>query len=195
MKIVAYSSWTASAVFGAIVGAPFLLIFGARWFLGYLYSTKPFRLKRLPVISNLALGIVYCFTFLAGFLVAPAESWESFPLRLGIGFIVWFAFASEFKDIKDYEGDRIDGVRTLPGIFGLAKSKNLIGLMGMFGFLSVAFLYKEYLGILIWPTLGFGALYYFLVNAKIYREQPIIFTSLGFALVLFALSILKIIIP
>lgn len=43
--------------------------------------------------------------------------------------IVAFVLTTPFKDIKDYEGDSVDGIRTIPVIFGMERGKRIIGLL------------------------------------------------------------------
>jgi 4-hydroxybenzoate polyprenyltransferase len=98
-------------------GAPFLVLPAAA---AALYSL--FRVKRLLLVKNLIVGI----------------SWGIIPLGVavyyGIGltpeiavlsafFTVMLTVAAAVFDIKDIEGDRAEGIRTVPIAFGLRKTR------------------------------------------------------------------------
>lgn len=97
----------------------------------WLYSNQ---LKRLPLIGNMVIAM------LSGLSVGiVAVLYQDYKL------LVWayalFAFAISLireiiKDMKDVQGDEVFGCRTLPIIWGIRKTKNLLYiLIGFFIFL------------------------------------------------------------
>lgn len=107
-----------------------LLNFLAAFFL-WLYSNQ---LKRLPLVGNVVIAM------LSGLSVGiVAVLYQDYKL------LVWvyalFAFAISLireiiKDMKDVQGDEVFGCRTLPIIWGIRKTKNLLYiLIGFFIFL------------------------------------------------------------
>lgn len=44
-----------------------------------------------------------------------------FPFEIAFAMLVFYTLTTPFKDIKDYEGDKIDGIFTIPVLFGLEK--------------------------------------------------------------------------
>ena len=90
-------------------------------FLIILYT--PF-LKKIPFIGNLVIAFILCMVF----ITTTAYLQGNFIL---ISPIVIFSFLlmlvrEIIKDIADLKGDKFFGVRTLPVVFGINKSFNLI---------------------------------------------------------------------
>ena len=77
-------------------------------------------LKRIPLLGNMAvatmLGLVFLFSE-AAFTGVVSTMWTPALLAFGLMFIREF-----IKDIEDIEGDKLDGARTFPVVFGLEKS-------------------------------------------------------------------------
>ncbi len=111
------------------------------WVLGFIHFAAAFllwfysnRLKRLPLIGNLTIALL---SGLAVFVVSILYR----DHRLLIDVYALFAFAISLireiiKDMEDVEGDALFGCRTLPIIWGIRKTKNLLyGLIAFFIFL------------------------------------------------------------
>jgi geranylgeranylglycerol-phosphate geranylgeranyltransferase len=104
----------------AEISIPLFLIAFFTSLLLFIYS---YKLKRLPLIGNITVafltGLVFIYSAIA------AGNWA--------GGIVPFVFAFEInlireilKDIEDIEGDRLNGLKTLPVSIGKDFSKKLI---------------------------------------------------------------------
>ena len=94
--------------------------------LGYwVYSCKPLRLKRIPLIAKLLIGLNSLFTAFAGFALAGGNI-AHFPWIWIFYIVVPLSLAANFVDLKDTEGDGITGVKTLPVMFGLQKARWII---------------------------------------------------------------------
>jgi len=96
----------------------------------------------------------------------------------------------QFIDIKDYEGDKKEGIKTLPVVLGLKKSKRLIGAFFVLTYLSVYLVVKE--KVLLIPLFVLGCIQYFLVNRKKYHER---WVFIAYLLIMFALLFLLIYFP
>jgi 4-hydroxybenzoate polyprenyltransferase len=102
-------------------------------FTGTLYSIKfsknlP-RLKDILGVKNITIALSWavCMALLPAFCLVENEV---IPIIL----IFYFFFLKSFInavlfDIRDIEGDRISGVRTIPVVFGRQKTKNLLLLL------------------------------------------------------------------
>ncbi len=181
--------WLASALFGAFAAgyAPFFMIvvFISAY---YIYSVPPLRLKFVPVLSSFLISLAILSAVLAGyFLVSPNKTLSSFPILLVAGIVVMFTLAVNVRDIKDIEGDRAEGVNTLPVLFK-EHGVRIVGLLlGVSFLLSPIFLSFPLLYIIATPT---AAIAYYLVIRKPYKELYIFilyFVFLSLASVLFAL--------
>ncbi len=100
---------------------------------GTLYSVRwlppglPYRrLKEIPFVKNIMVGFAWAF-FLALLPVALTGSTPDIrTVIMGLLFFFWGIMASTIPDIRDRLGDERTGVRTIPVIFGEAKTKGLL---------------------------------------------------------------------
>lgn len=156
----------------------------------WLYSLPPFRLKRVPILSNFVIGGAYLSTAIAGYLLVGKNGITDFPGRLALAIIWVYTFAVEFKNIKDISGDRADGIRTIPVILGDERSRLVIGLMGVAAFLGFPLFYPASATVLLPAALSAGTLYYYAVNRRPYRES-IVFGAIFLFIGLLALLWIK----
>jgi 4-hydroxybenzoate polyprenyltransferase len=140
--------------------------------LALLYSSPPLRLKRFFLVNPLFIGLAYLLFMMGGFfLVFPGETVSAFPKNIAYLIVLAVMLAANFKDIKDYEGDKKQGVLTIPVIFGLSVGKKIIGCLLFLStiiapyFLSIPALY--------FPAIVFGVLLYWLASRREYSEKPI----------------------
>jgi 4-hydroxybenzoate polyprenyltransferase len=145
----------------------FLLAFTASY---YIYSAPPTRLKRVPILSTFMIALATLSAALSGFYaVSEEKTLAAFPLRYIVLILLAVTLGAVFKDIKDIEGDKAEGLKTLPVIFGEKNGKRVVGLLLGIAFLLVpAILWRR---VLFWPSVAFGVAAYFLINAKTYRER------------------------
>lgn len=91
----------------------------------YIYSCKPFRLKRIPFLSKFIIGLNSLIVTVGAFCLAGGALFD-FPL-VWLFFILFpLSLAANFVDLKDIEGDRQTGIKTLPVIFGEKKALVII---------------------------------------------------------------------
>ena len=164
----------------------------------------PLRLKRVPYFSKLAilfnsmalifLGFTtfnagdlnsllhFIYTGRSNFLVLLGMSPTSSFKILAALLLSVLLLAMNFIDLKDYEGDKRGGIKTLPVLLGLPLSKFLIG--GAFLFLyTIA-------GVLIGGPVFFiavvlGLLQFYFINRKKYQEKYVFVMYLPSLLALF----------
>lgn len=150
----------------------------------YIYSARPLRLKKHFLSSSLLIGIASIATAMAGFfLVSPDQHINAFPIKA-----IWiiglaYALISNLKDIKDFEGDRIENIRTMPVVFGLENSKKIIAFLHAIVLLGVPLLLdiKE----MIVPAVFISLFLYFLFTKKEYQEKYIFLTLFLYLITLF----------
>lgn len=187
--------WLVLSLVGAyIVGYyPFfmMLIFTSAY---YLHSAPPLRLKRVPILSSFLNSLTCLATVLAGFFfLSPDKMLTAFPTLLVIGIIVVFTLSSNFRDIKDIEGDRAAGIQTLPVISG-TYGKQVVGVLLALGFLLVPIFLSFYtLYLFALPAAVIG---YRLCVKQPYKERYLfilyfVFYALTALLMLPLLSLLK----
>ncbi|MEK7569087.1 MAG: UbiA family prenyltransferase [Patescibacteria group bacterium] len=160
----------------------------------YVYSAPPLRLKRVPMLSSFLISLACLATILAGFFfLSPNKMLATFPTLYAVGIVVVLTLGVNIRDIKDIEGDRKAGIRTVPVIFG-AYGRQVVGIL-----LSLSFL-------LLPIFLSFYTLYLFAIPAAVigyklcvrqpYNEKYIFilfftFCASSILLTSFLLSLLK----
>jgi 4-hydroxybenzoate polyprenyltransferase len=131
---------------------------------GVLYSIKisNFRLKDITGIKNfiIALSCSSTFTFLP-----LAVSFRNLAIIMLVFYFIFVKILanSVLFDVRDIEGDRISGVRTIPVVFGKHKTKNLLLILNSTLIPWLAFSYRsgffhQYLIVLIF-AIAYGYWY------------------------------------
>ena len=134
----------------------------------FLYSMPPLRLKRVPIFSKLIISFNSLLLIIFGYVFAGGSLGE-FPFSLTLFFLTFFSLAINFIDIKDYEGDKRAGIKTLPVLLGLKRSKLIIGSFFLVSCTVVPFLMNQLL--LLIPAAIFGGAGFILINKKNYQER------------------------
>lgn len=164
--------WLAVALLGAW-GAGFYPFFMSLIYIAtsHIYSTPPLRLRRFPLIPSFLIGIASLTTILAGFFfISTNKQIQTFPVSLAVGIIIMVTLAINVKDVKDIEGDKADGIITIPILFKNNGVK-IVGLCFAVSFLLVPiFLSLYFLYIFSIPAAIIG---YMFVLKKPYKEEPI----------------------
>ncbi|GGP67618.1 hypothetical protein GCM10009347_36420 [Shewanella algicola] len=112
--------------FGYNISQPILLI--SMLSLGCLYSVPPFRLRRYLFVAPIVLTAIVMVCYLFGM----AMVWNnSTPEQLNLpelcSLALLFFIACQFKDLKDVEGDRANGVATLAVYLGAQRTYWVLG--------------------------------------------------------------------
>lgn len=110
--------------------------------LSWIYNMKPFRLKRVPLLATFIAACASIFIILIGFL-SNSNDFENFkylPIYLLLSMLIGYTLSLPIKDLKDYDGDKYDNIKTIPVIFGINKSRVIIGLNLLFSFILSAIL-------------------------------------------------------
>ncbi len=109
--------------------------------LSFAYSAPPLRLKRIPLVSNLSLGVISLLVCMAGFSAyAEERTFALFPPRLGWVIVLAFGLGFAAKDIKDRLGDGATGVVTLPVLLGEKGGRLATAVLVLLGYLAVPLL-------------------------------------------------------
>jgi len=136
----------------------------------YLYSCRPFRIKKIPIISKLFIGLNSFVVAMCGFVLAGGRL-NHFPLSWVLFILLPLSLSANFVDLKDTEGDRKTGVKTLPVLFGERKAKAFIAACTICTYLMAAILIN-----IIWfyPLVTLMAVIHcYLLYRKPYNEKPV----------------------
>ena len=140
------------------------------WITNYfLYSSPPFRFKLVPFFSKLVISLNSLLLFGLGYSLQAGTI--MIPKRIVLFFLVCITAVINFIDLKDYEGDKNAGIKTLATILGLEKSKLIIGLFFILTYSLTFFLFKDMFLQLV--MMSFGLLIFLMINRKHYSEKPI----------------------
>ncbi|MDH4210727.1 MAG: UbiA family prenyltransferase [candidate division WOR-3 bacterium] len=98
-----------------IINFQAFLILLAYLVLGIVYSMPPVRLKRIPVVSTFVIAVAVCLCIGLGFSVYyGGRAFAGIPGRVLIPTLVGVTLGFIAKDIGHVEGDRSQGVITVP---------------------------------------------------------------------------------
>lgn len=104
----------------AAVGAYALLFGAAIAALGFLYSASPVLGKNTPVASSLNHLVGGTLHFLLGYTLMHAP--DANGVCVGLFFGLVFAAGHLNQEVRDYAGDRINGIRTNAVAFGVRRA-------------------------------------------------------------------------
>lgn len=153
----------ASLLFSAIINLKVSLFLLVYQILAWIYSAWPFRLKRFAVVSTLISAFASIMVMFSGYvLLSPESDLKDFPGSILWLLIIAYTVSLPLKDFKDIEGDRRDGVYTIPVLLGENWGKLLIGSAIFTSFvLSTVFLNAFEL---FWWSAFFGGAAFWIVN-------------------------------
>ncbi len=135
----------------------------------FIYSNPPFRLKRFVIVNSFLVSLACLAIIMAGFFVVSTDkSILAFPSTLVLAIIIFFTAVTNIRDLKDIEGDRADGIKTLPVLLGLERSKKIIAGTICFFFLLTPW-YFEMPSLYI-PSVIASILMWYFTNKKDYVE-------------------------
>lgn len=164
-----------------IVGCLAILTFTGAY---YLYSMPPVRFKRVPVLSKLVIAVCTLGLVAAGYGTAGGNIKE-LPASLVAFFLVGLTLAVNFIDLKDYEGDKMSGIRTLPGLIGMRPAQYVLAALFL-AFYLMAYFVLDLATLVGLPQqanllllLGLGGLQGFFLTRTPYKERPVFGLYLG----------------
>ena len=103
-------------------------------FFAFFYTVPPLRMKKRFLINNLWQG------FSRGFLPwitvwSLSGRFDFLPFALGIIVSIWLTGYQTTKDFQDISGDTKFGIKTIPVVMGIEKSRIFIAIMGLISFI------------------------------------------------------------
>jgi 4-hydroxybenzoate polyprenyltransferase/Flp pilus assembly protein TadD len=173
-----------------VAHVPFLLVL-LSLVLSVAYSTPPLRLKRFPGIATAVLGAVSATVFVAGFSAfAGGRAFHVAPRSVLLSLFLGIALGFTAKDLKDVEGDRADGVWTIPTLLGERSGRRATAALVAAGFLVPAVILPVREAWLVALPLAAAAC---LLTLRVARpDRPLLALTLGYACVLLALLLARI---
>jgi 4-hydroxybenzoate polyprenyltransferase len=167
----------ASLVLGVISYVIALMIV----FSGVCYSVPPLRIRN-RMFHNLFIGWGSVLAFLFGYFIQADISHLSLSgevMMLVLLIFLALSAGSVTKDLKDYEGDRQSGVKTIFTVCGLKKGMRISSVLLGLSLLTPLLLFHRLLDFFV---LGLIALIIPILFAK-FKQLPIAFLGYGIAFV------------
>jgi 4-hydroxybenzoate polyprenyltransferase len=163
-----------SLFYSALVS--FMIFFLTVFYIGnyFIYSMPPLRLKRITFFSKLIIAINSLAIALMGYSLI-AGSFRGFPNILYLLFIIGITATANFIDIKDYEGDKQAGIRTLPVVLGQINAKIVIGSFFLIAYPSfyIFFISHNYMTHWFWIFIFLGAVQFLVINRRRYKDSTV----------------------
>lgn len=103
----------------------FAIVFVASFFI-YGYSAEPFRTKRRGWLANFTIAVPRGILLKVAGWSTVKHVFAAEPWYIGLIFGVFLLGASSTKDFSDIDGDREDGCKTLPVLYGAKKAAYMI---------------------------------------------------------------------
>ncbi|MDO8240589.1 MAG: UbiA family prenyltransferase [Candidatus Moranbacteria bacterium] len=163
---------------GLVIGLKFAMLLFIYQILAWLYSAKPYRLKRFPIIATFFSALASVVIIFTGFsLFSGDDNIKLFPWRITFLMLAALTLSLPIKDFKDVAGDKADGVWTIPVLFGMEMGK-LIVASGIFisYMLSVFFLNEKRL---FWWALLLGGIAFLIMTHKKTKPYQMMWLVLG----------------
>jgi len=171
--------------------------------LGIIYSIPPFRLRN-SIFSTAFIGAGSTLAFFMGYFLPPYFSLyhkgimvpilhAQFPnisakiFLLGVIIFLMFTAGSAIKDIKDYEGDKKAGVKNIFTVYGIKKGINIASALLIIAFLCPLMLFHNKFDIIVFPLMGFIAVYLF----RRVKRMDVVFLPYFLTLVYFIIRLME----
>lgn len=146
----------------------------------YLYSSYPMRLKRITIISKLAISVNSLLLILLGYWVVTHDFFINLNLNMSYLVILFICFtlAANFIDLKDVYGDKAAGIKTLPVVIGMRKAQYFCGITFFLSYILMAFMFFASPILFGFLILGGSVQFYLLTRTK-YIERPVLYVYLA----------------
>ncbi|MBN1756335.1 UbiA prenyltransferase family protein [bacterium] len=178
MVIIAFLAGFISVVFALQAGYLYAMIMLIVLSISFLYSLEPVRLKRIPLINQLVIGLTSLLMILQGYLFAGEKIglWLSnLPPRITLGALLIFTLGAAIKDLQDYPGDKADNVYTLPVIFGPRLSTYLISILLLVSYIMAGVFLEIKASSFFIIAFAFSLINFYII--KVNRKQLFLFIN------------------
>jgi len=166
----AWYALIASIYFASLTGVKGLLLILFVVGIYYLYSVPPFRFKRIFLLSKFTVSLSSLAMVILGYLTVH-NNIAGLPACVYPIFLIGITLCANVIDIKDIEGDRMAGIKTLPVISGLNLAKRIVGTSIIFTYTAFYFLVQS--AMLGGVFFVLGGIQYYLVNHRQYAEWKV----------------------
>ena len=158
-----------SLMYACMVGIHGVFLISVVIAMYYLYSAYPLRLKRLPILSKLVISGNSLVLMLLGFWFVSGNI-SGFPSILYPVVLCVFTLVANFFDLKDMQGDKASGIKTLPLILGMKNAQWFCAAAFFIAYVTLYFVFDlQGLSVLLAAA---GLLQVYFLTKKHYHELP-----------------------
>lgn len=176
-----------SLILSAWLGMEYLLVIIGLSLVYFVYSCKPFRLKRFVIFAKVLIGLNTLISTVGGF-VASGGMLADFPVFWAVFILVPISLMANFVDLKDLHGDKAAGIKTLPVLWGERPTKWFLSVFILLAYAMVTVYFQQWwIALLILPTC---AIHLLLLFRKPYQEKFLFVLHNGLFLALIGLVII-----
>lgn len=149
--------------FSLVVGLSFFMLIVFYLLITWVYSVEPFRFKKYVLVSSFVSAVACLVILVMGYVViSTSQSLDFFPWRIALFFFFSYVIMIPIKDLKDIEGDKKEGIVTLPVVLGEKNSRTVFAAL-LFGFYFFSVVVVKEKGLAPFALL-FGTFSYWLLN-------------------------------
>jgi 4-hydroxybenzoate polyprenyltransferase len=150
---------------GLVVSFKFAALLLVYQFLAWVYSARPYRLKRFPGIATFVSACASLIILFIGFaLFSGDQNLQGLSWRIILLLLLTLTLSLPIKDFKDIEGDKKEGIWTIPVLFGEEKGRLIVASGVFVSFILSVFLLNEFR--LFWWAAVFGGMAFLIVTNK-----------------------------
>lgn len=161
-KTTGWMLFAASIFFAAVVNFKIALLLIVYQAIAWIYSCPPLRLKRFAFVSTFVSSIASLMILFSGYiLISPEQNIKGIPFPLIALLVIGYTLALPIKDLKDIEGDKKNGVWTVPVLFGEYWGKVVVGGGLFLSFIASVAIFNEFR--LFWWALICGAISFWII--------------------------------
>lgn len=176
-----------SLLLSSCLGVEFLFTIIGLSLVYFVYSCKPFRLKRFVIFAKVLIGLNTLIATVGGF-VASGGKLADFPAFWVVFILIPISLMANFVDLKDLHGDKAAVIKTLPVLWGEQPTKLFLSAFILLAYSMVAVYFQHWWIIaLIVPTC---AIHLMLLFKKPYQEKFLFVLHNGLFVALIGLVII-----
>ncbi len=141
--------------------------------LAFAYSVEPLRTKRFYLLSTLTLGMIAVLCqFLGASLWMKDKTLLIYPYDVVLITLIGVGFGFMVKDVEDYKGDKMFGIRTNYTVFGMKLGRILSGIFTTSVFIIIPLVLRMNIYVVIWCAL-LGIMAGYLASREKFYEIPL----------------------
>lgn len=94
--------------------------------ISFFYSAPPLRIKQYPFLSNISIALPRGMLLIVAGWSVTKPIFNIQPWFIGLIFALYLAGAATTKDFSDIKGDSQFGIKTLPVLYGVKRTAQMI---------------------------------------------------------------------